>query len=200
MSKEQFHCIGLITADIQHTLDVLEGLFIGKLKEDSIETNFPEVGKVIFDSLVIRVIVGCAALFSDPDISCGRENMSLKNLHIKHGGNEKECTNSLFEKIKTIVDEMNIKQYRNRYIAHFDLTELTGGNGNMTKRNITIKKLKELCSLSQEYIQLLGWESGIFKNTEHMSYYAQIPPHRGTDIFSKILTSNPLNDEEWEVH
>lgn len=174
MSKEQFQCMGLIVADLQHTVDVLEGLFIGKSKEDSIETHFPEIGKVIYESLVVRLIAGSAALFSDSaSFDDKDENMSLENLHEKYGGDKNERTNLLFKKIKIIVRDMNIKKYRHKYVAHFDLKELTRSSNNKIKRNITIENLREICLLSQEYIQLLAWESGIFKKTEYMSYYKE---------------------------
>ncbi len=69
-----------VIGEINTALDVYEGMYARKEDAEVTIRPFPEIGSTLKRALTTIIIIGCAALFSDPDKTCGNENMSLKNL------------------------------------------------------------------------------------------------------------------------
>lgn len=188
MDRNQLHAMSLKISDLQVALDVFEGMFIGQKSADQIVIRFPEIGKSISAALITELIIGCAALFSDPPRSMGNENMSIENLRSKYLSVESSETKLIYEKLTAILKEMNIKDFRNKHVGHLDLNNALGITS--VNRHISVNQLREVFTLAQKYLHSLGRESGLLLKTEYMAYYSVIPASRNTEVFLSQLSGN----------
>lgn len=188
MDRDQLHAMSLKISDLQVTLDIFEGMFIGQENSDQIVLPFPEIGKTISSALITELIIGCAAIFCDPSKSRGNENMSIENLRIKYLSVESTEANKIYERITAILKEMNIKDFRNKYVGHFDLNNTLGISS--SKHHISVNQLRNIFTLSQKYLHFLCRESGLLPKTEHMAYYSPIPASRNTQAFLNKISGN----------
>jgi hypothetical protein len=137
MDRDQLHAMSLKISDLQVALDVFEGMFISQKNSDQIVIPFPEIGRAISAALITELVIGCAAIFSDPPRSMGNENMSIENLRLKYLSVESPATKLIYEQLTTILKAMNIKDFRNKYVGHFDLNNVLGISFVVVNKNRT---------------------------------------------------------------
>jgi hypothetical protein len=188
MDIDQLHAMSLKISDLQVALDVFEGMFIGQKNADQIVIPFPEIGKAISAALITELIIGCAAIFSDPPRSMGSENMSFENLRLKYLSVESSGTKLIYEQLTAILKAMNIKDFRNKHVGHLDLNNALGITS--VNRHISVNQLREVFTLAQKYLHSLGRESGLLPKTAYMAYYSAIPDSRNTEVFLSKINGN----------
>ena len=184
----QIHKTASTIAKIQSTLDVYEGLFARKEDAEKILTHFQEIGEAIKRSLSTEIIIGCAALFSDPDKSCGNENMSFKNLISKYECKFSNETQKGKNQIFNLIAQMNLKKFRNKHVGHFGLDEMLGNNHII--RDITVMNVRELLNKAQIFLNMIIHDSGLMPQNESLNFYRKISESRSTAEFLKRLTCN----------
>ncbi|PVU67073.1 hypothetical protein C9E85_05395 [Plesiomonas shigelloides] len=172
-------------AQLQRTLDVYEGLFLRVQDAKIIMESFNEIGDTLKRSLSTHIIIGCAAIFSDSDKTCGHENMSLKNIISKHQHNFSEETKQLYNDIILLVDEMNLKNYRNKHVGHFGLDESLGNK--QVKRDITTTNTRKLLESSQILLNDIINDSSLLPKGHIVAYYTPIPQRRAPQRFLEKL-------------
>ncbi|WP_286221231.1 hypothetical protein [Marinobacter apostichopi] len=177
-----------VLAKLQRTLDVYEGLFASKEEAAVIFQSFNEIGDSLKSALSTHLIIGCAAIFSDPEKSCGNENMSLKNLVSKHESSLGEDSQQLLGEIWESVEKMNLKKFRNKHVGHFGLEECLGFK--QVDRNITVQSVRSLLKRADLLINHLITDASILPQGESLAFYSKIPAPRGTDEFLKRLQSH----------
>ncbi|WP_339526578.1 AbiU2 domain-containing protein [Pseudomonas sp. EA_35y_Pfl2_R111] len=170
-----------VIAKLQTTLDVYEGLFAEKNNAEITINNFHEIGNSIKNALRTHIIIGCAALFSDPSRTCGNENMSLKNLIEKNESKLSASAIALKNEIFNLVENMNLKKFRNKHVGHFGLEEMLGFQA--TEAEITVSNVRLLLEKSQKFINILIHDAQIMPQNESLGFYSKIPNHRSTDKF-----------------
>jgi hypothetical protein len=170
-----------VIAKLQTSLDVYEGLFAEKYNAEITINHFHEIGSSLKSALRTHIIIGCAALFSDPSKTCGNENMSLTNLIEKHESSLSPSAIALKNEIFNIVKEMNLKKFRNKHIGHFGLEEMLGFQA--TEAEITVSNVRSLLEKSQKFINMLIHDTKIMPQNESLGFYSKIPSHRSTDKF-----------------
>lgn len=117
-----------VLAKLQRTLDVYEGLFASKEEAAVIFQSFNEIGDSLKSALSTHLIIGCAAIFSDPEKSCGNENMSLKNLVSKHESSLGEDSQQLLGEIWESVEKMNLKNSATNTLGTSGWRSVLGSN------------------------------------------------------------------------
>ena len=177
-----------VLAKLQRTLDVYEGLFGSKEDAEVILQSFNEIGDSLKSALATHLIIGCAAIFSDPEKSCGNENMSLRNLVAKHEGSLGKDSQRLLNDIWELVEKMNLKTFRNKHVGHFGLEECLGYS--QVDRDITVQSVRSLLKKADLLINYLIADASIMPEGHYLAYYSKIPTPRGTDEFLKRLQIN----------
>lgn len=177
-----------VIGEINTALDVYEGMYARKEDAEVTICLFPEIGTSLKRALTTHIIIGCAALFSDPDKTCGNENMSLKNLVSKYEQNFKCDTLTLYQEIETLVSDMNLKIFRNKHVGHFDLEACLGYV--QIQRDITVGKVRELLAKSATFINLVIRDANLMENGQSLSYSPSIPKSRGTNEFLERFRKN----------
>lgn len=178
-----------VLAKLQRTLDVYEGLFASKDDAAVIFQRFNEIGDSLKSALSTHLIIGCAAIFTDPEKSCGNENMSLKNLVSKHESSLGHDSQRLLDEIWELVETMNLKIFRDKHIGHFGLEECLGFK--IVDRDITVQNVRTLLKKADVLINCLIADAAILPQGESLAFYSAIPAQRGTVEFLKRLQSNP---------
>ena len=174
-----------VVGKLNTTLDVYEGLFGHKSDAQLTIRPYPEIGLSIKSSLITQIIIGCAALFSDPEKTCGNENMSLKNLVSKHKHTFEDDTRNLYENIKNLVSEMNLKVFRNKHVGHFDLEACLGYAE--IDRDITVDKVRKLLTMAASFINMVIRDAKLMEEGHSLSYSPTIPTSRNTKVFLEAL-------------
>ena len=169
----QIHRTASAIANLQITLDVYEGLFARKEDAAVILKDFRQIGGAIKKSLSTEIIVGCAALFSDPAQSFGNKNMSLDNLVSKYEATFSDETKKVKSEISALVEGMNLKTFRNKHIGHFGLPEMLGET--TIERDITVMNVRELLEKAQTFINMIMHDSGSMPADESLAFYRRIP-------------------------
>ena len=177
-----------VIGEINTALDVYEGMYARKEDAEIIIRPFPEIGSSIKRALTTHIIIGCAALFSDPDKTGSNENMSLKNLVSKYEQSFKSDTLTLYQEIETLLSDMNLKIFRNKHIGHFDLEACLGNV--QIPRDITVDLVRELLAKSATFINLVIRDANLMENGHSLSYSPSIPNSRGTNEFLGRLRTN----------
>lgn len=175
-------------AKLQTTLDVYEGLFAKKEDAEITIMPFYEIGSSLKLALTTHIIIGCAAIFSDPIKTCGNENMSLKNIVAKHEDKFSDMTLALKNEIFDLVIEMNLKTYRNKHVGHFGLKECLGYEE--VDRDITVDNVRLLLQKSQVFINKVIQDAGIMPEGHSLAYYSKIPESRSTTKFLRRLNES----------
>ena len=185
MSTEQLHSTSIVISDLQRTLDVFEGLFVGNLTTELLFQKYPEIGVSLQEAMISKLLITTAAIFCDMDKINGNETLSLNNLIEKNSDKISENTKKIFQDIQSQVTGMNLRGVRNSSIAHISL-EIAIGNKEV-KSHVSVKKLRRLYDLTQKFLSLLGKESGLLKKNEHMSFYTPIPEDRSPEKFTQAI-------------
>ncbi|MCD1647531.1 hypothetical protein [Marinobacter adhaerens] len=180
--------MALVLAKLQRTLDVYEGLFGSKDDAAIIFESFAEIGGSLKSALATHLIIGCAAIFSDPEISFGNENMSLRNLVSKHESQLGEKSQRLLVEIWKSVEDMNLKKYRNKHVGHFGLEECLGYKE--VDRDITVQSMRCLLKQADVFINQLIADASLLPEGHALAYYNRIPELRGTNEFLRRIQSN----------
>jgi hypothetical protein len=175
-----------VIAKLQTTLDVYEGLFVEIEDAEVTIKSFSEIGNSLKASLSTHIIIGCAAIFSDPEKSCGNENMSLKNIISKYEDKLSENTQKLKKVIFGLVTEMNLKTFRNKHVGHFGLEECLGYK--KVERDITVDKVRLLLKKSQIFINMLIKDAELMPEGHSLAYYSEIPASRSTKKYLMRLS------------
>ena len=181
MGTTKFHRIASIIAKTKTSLDVYEGLFAKKEHAQILVGNFREIGESVRKGLRIEIIATCSALFVDPSKTFGKyENLSLNNLIEDYSHFFSDHTKSLQVRIFNLVDEMNLKGYRHKFIGHLGLNENLGLEN--VDSNITICNLRQLLDLSGSFLNSAFRD----QNPEGHSlpvYYRPIKKESSTEAF-----------------
>ena len=178
---EQVNKMAFALAELQSNLEVYKGLFQEKEDAEVIFSQFQEIGSALKKSLSTNLIIGCAALFTDPDKSFGNENMSFYNLYEKHNDKLSTDTISLRESIDLIVKNMNLKTFRNKHVGHFGLDEKLGKQS--VDANITTHNLEELMTKGQRLLNLIIRDAQLLPVGHSLAYYTPIPESRSVKRF-----------------
>ena len=184
----QIHKTASTIAKIQTALDVYEGLFARKEDAERILKQFREIGESIKRSLSTQIIIGCAALFSDPAESFGNENMSFENLIKKYECDFSNETQIVKKQLFDLVAQMNLKVFRNKHVGHFGLDEMLGHNN--IERDINVMNVRMLLDKSQIFLNMIIHDSGLMPENESLEFYRKISKTRSTAEFLKRLSCN----------
>ena len=111
--------------------------------------------------------------------------MSFNNLYKKHEGKFAAQTIALRREIDSIVNKMNLKVFRNKYVGHFGLDENLGQN--KIAASITNNELKNLLGKSQKLINMIITDAGLRPKGHSLAYYTEIPEKRSTSVFLNRL-------------
>lgn len=177
-----------VVAKLQTSLDVYEGMYARKEDAELTIRPFREIGNSLRAALSTHIIIGCAAIFSDPERSCGNENMSLQNLVSKHKSRLSQEALDLLKEITTLVDDMNLKKFRNKHVGHFDLEACLGYSD--VKRNINVQNVRDLLRNALRFINLVIRDANLMEQGHSLAYYSKIPSSRSTGVFLSRLKSN----------
>lgn len=179
---EQINKMAYALADLQSSLDVYKGLFQEKDDAEVIFSQFREIGTALTKSLSVDLLIGCAALFTDPDKGSRKEeNMSFKNLYMKYEDKFSTEARSLRENIDQIVANMNLKTFRNKHIGHFDLYVKLGQQPVVA--NITTHNLEELITKGQRLLNIIIRDAQLLPVGHSLAYYSPIPESRSPKRF-----------------
>jgi hypothetical protein len=173
---EQVNKMAFALAELQSNLEVYKGLFQDKEDAEVVFSQFPEIGSALKKSLSVNLIIGCAALFTDPHETSGNENMSFNNLYKRHGDNLSTEAISLRESINQIVENMNLKTFRNKHVGHFGLDEKLGKQS--VVGNITTHNLEELMTKGQRLLNMTIRDAQLLPVGHSLAYYSPIPESR----------------------
>lgn len=177
-----------VIADLQTTLDVYEGLFFSEDTNNSALNDFRRVGHVLKKSLETRIIIGCAAIFSDPSKpkkEGSDENMSFDNLADRHKINLSDESQKLLAGIRAAIKEMGLKDYRNKHIGHFDLDVYLGKKS--IEHGITINKIRVVLTKSQELINRIITDCRLLPDGHKLSFYSKIPKNQSpTELLRRL--------------
>lgn len=182
---EQVNKMAFALAELQSSLEVYKGLFQGKEDAEVIFLQFHEIGSALKKSLSVNLIIGCAAIFTDPHESLGNENMSFSNLYKKHYTKLSIEARLLKDSIDQIVQNMNLKTFRNKHVGHFDLEVKLGKKSIVA--NITTDDLKELMNHGQELLYLIIRDAQLLPAGHSLAYYTPIPDSRSAKRFLDCL-------------
>jgi hypothetical protein len=178
---EQVNKMAFALAELQSSLEVYKGLFQGKEDAEVIFSQFHEIGSALKKSLSVNLIVGCAALFTDPHELSGNENMSFSNLYKRHDKKLSIEADSLRGSIDQIVQNMNLKTFRNKHVGHFGLKEKLGKKS--VAANITTHDLEELMNYGQRLLNLIIRDAQLLPAGHSLAYYTPIPDSRSAKRF-----------------
>lgn len=178
---EQINKMAFALAELQSSLEVYKGLFQEKDDAEIIFSQFHEIGSALKKSLSANMIIGCAALFTDPNKSFGNENMSFCNLYEKHDDKLSSEAISLKENIDLIVENMNLKRFRNKHVGHFGLDEKLGKQAVVA--NITTYNLEELMTKGQRLLNFIIRDAQLLQVGHSLAYYTPIPESRSVKRF-----------------
>lgn len=169
-----------IVADLRRNLEVYRGLFDSQEDAQILRNNFREIEATIRMSISTRLILAFAALFVDGYKSCGDENLSFEAL-IKRSENKlTESTREMWKDFKKIIEEMNIKDFRNKRLAHFDYDVLMGKK--MIEASISSDKLDEVLHLAQDLLHQLSLDIGYLDGARSY-FYSKIDVNRSPKKF-----------------
>lgn len=170
-------------AELQSSLEVFKGLFLEKEDAEVLSSQFYEIGFALHKSLSTHLIIGCAALFTDPgtDKTSKNENLSFLNLYQKYNDKFSEETISLKNNIEKIIDCMNLKAFRNKYVGHFDLDHKLGNKS--VVENITTHNLEELITKGQKLLNLIIRDAKLRPANNILAFYTPIPENRSVKRF-----------------
>lgn len=169
-----------IVADLRRDLEVYQGLF--DLKEDAqiLKNNFCEIEVTIRVSISTRLILGFAALFVDGRKSCGNENLSIEALINRSENNLSDSTRKIWVNMEKIIEQMKIKDFRHKRLAHFDYDVLMGNE--KIEANIPSDKLNEILLQTQKLLHQLSMDIG-YLDGARSQFDIQIPVERSPKNF-----------------
>lgn len=174
--------LAMIIAQLQTTLDVYDGLFNKEEDAKKIGESFPDIYQSISQSMRVHIIIGCAAVFTDPSKdSQGNQNLSLKNLEEMYSDAFKEDTKNAIKEVFDIVKNMNLKKYRNKHVVHLSLEEIMGGKH--VSASINIDNIRELLHKTHLLLNKIAHDAKFMPNTEVNSFYREIPIRQSTTEF-----------------
>lgn len=169
-----------VLAELRRDLEVYRGLFEKREDGDIVQASFREIGESMRLGISTRLILGSAALFVDKRTSCGKENFSIKALLDRCKSELSKSSKEIASQIDTIVTEMNIRDFRNQRLAHFDYDVLMG----KAKIESVIKndKLDELLSLTESLLHQLSIDVKYVDGSKSY-FYSKIDPSRAPNVF-----------------
>ena len=185
--KDQCYEMATKLAELRRVLDVYRGMF--ELPEDAaaIAGPFPEIAGAIRKSLSVHLLSGCAALFTDPAKTNKDENMSFQNLIANFPPGLPAQAQTEWAKIEAIAAGMNLKGFRNKYVAHFGLLEHLI-DAPAVEQGITSEKLHELLVAGESLINLIIRIPGVYQPGTVFTFYQPIPASRSTAPFLRQLS------------
>lgn len=124
-------------------------------------TRYPEIFEIFFRSLVTKIIINSASLFSDSaNTKKGGqviENLSIDNYWSKNKQNLSEETHKIYDEIKAQLVVMKLAEYRNKLVAHKSKVEAilespySTHEGDSFNRSISITSLRQLALLGVDF-------------------------------------------------
>jgi hypothetical protein len=114
--------------------------------------------------------------------------MSFKNLYEKYKNDMNHETIALYNSIVMIVEEMNLKTFRNKFVGHYDLDEKLGKNS--IQGNITTDNLEELMANGQRLLNLIIKDAPLLASGHILAYYSPISQSRSVQKFLNSFVSN----------
>lgn len=178
---DQVNKMAFALADLRSSLDVYKGLFHNEEDVKIIRSQFQEISLVLQKSLSVKLIIGCAALFTDPPASFRRDNMSFKNLYCKHSNKLSDDAHLLFEDIRHTAESVDLKNFRNRHVGHFDLDEKLSDE--WSPKKITTHDLENLINSGERLLNLIIRDAKLRPAGHVLEYCNQIPESRSTKLF-----------------
>lgn len=169
-----------IVADLRRDIEVYRGLFDSQEDVQILRNNFREIEATIRVSISTRLILGFAALFVDGRKSVGNENLSIEALINRSENNLSDSTKEILEKIKKIIEQMNIKDFRHKRLAHFDYNVLMGKR--KIEATIPNDKLDEALQLAQDLLHQISLDIG-YNDGATSYFYTPIPKERSPKEF-----------------
>lgn len=182
---DQFNKMAYEIAELQSALEVYRGFFEVKEEHDLFFSKFPEIGASLKKALSIKLIIGCAALLTDPHETKGDENMSLKNIYEKYKREFSPKTAELWANIETKTANMNLKKFRNKLVGHFSLDEKLGRKA--VSAAITNQDIEELLLLSNQFLHSVIQDANSLKSGNILAYYTPIPARRSPKRLLEML-------------
>ncbi|MDD5160466.1 MAG: hypothetical protein PHI47_10475 [Sulfuricurvum sp.] len=173
-----------IVADLRRDLEIYRGLFDSKENEQILKNNFREIEATIRVSISTRLILGVAALFVDGRKSCGDENLSFKALLNRSENNLSDSTRKIWENIEKIIEQMKIKDFRNKRLAHFDYDVLMGKK--MIEATIPNDKLDEALQLAQDLLHQISFDIGYLDGSKSYFYTPILKEHSPKEFLMRI--------------
>ncbi|WP_316674958.1 hypothetical protein [uncultured Tolumonas sp.] len=184
----QVNRMAFALAELQSCLDVYKGLFQEKEDADILFLEFREIGAALKKSLSTNLIIGCAALFTDPEKSFGSENMSFNNLYARYENKLAPDTNALRDNINKNLQLMNLKLFRNKLVGHFDLDAKLGKK--LVDGYITTQALEDLIIDGQKMLNMIIRDAELRPTGNRLAFYTPISESRSVKHFLQRITKN----------
>jgi hypothetical protein len=182
---EAIYRVLFIVADLRRDIEIYRGFFENEKDAQVMQSHFPEIGITIRKSVSTKLITGCAALFTDKRKSLGKENLSIEALINRSASFLSEETKEIHSEIKIIVEKMNLKDFRNRRIAHLDYELLM--NKIQIEAVIKNESLDQILCLSEKLLQKLSIDINYMDGSRSF-FYSKIDGTRSPQLFLSKLS------------
>ncbi len=183
---DQMYRMAWLVAELRSVLEIYRGFFEAPEDPEVFNVAFREIAATMQKSLSVRLIAGCAAVFTDPSSTCGDENMSFHNLHEKYRDKLSAEASALWVRISGIVSNMNLAKFRHKYVGHFGLNEHLS-SGLAVQASITNDQLHELLVAGEALINMIIRDAGVYQPGNYLAFYQPIPESRSTAQFLRRL-------------
>lgn len=181
LNKEEVSALKNFLTELCTDLTIYMDLFDNK--ESIAELN--KFNSLIFSRIERAYIERICLKFStlmDPPKSCGKENLSFKRF-IKI--TDSNLLQGLYDEIRSFYVGSGIKDWRNKVLAHADLSTFIANNINLKFKRADITEVIARC---QEFVD---WISDPTTSTDHL---VKLP--YGNDVSSFINGIKKLNNKE----
>lgn len=172
-----------IVAELRRDLEVYRGLFDVQEDTQILINNFREIEATIRVGISTRLILGVTALLVDPwksSLKKPDENFSIKTLKERIQSQWTQSAENIWKSIEGIVSEMNIKQFREKRLAHLDYELLMGKR--KIEATILTDKLDEVLRLAQDLLHQISIDIG-YSDGARSYFYTPIPKERSLKEF-----------------
>jgi hypothetical protein len=149
--------------------------------------GFREIEATLRISISTRLIIGCAALFVDERKSCGKENLSIAALLDRSDSQVTNATIQIWNEITDIVNKMNLKDFRNKRLAHFDYDVLMGNR--KIEAVVRSDKLSELLGLTEDLLHQLSSDISYNDGAKSFFYSKIDSAHSPQEFLRRISRS-----------
>ncbi|WP_444905133.1 hypothetical protein ACJJIU_10595 [Microbulbifer sp. CnH-101-E] len=148
-------------AKVWMALNVHEELFCKPSDVAKLWSDCPRIAQVIDQAVVRDITIGCAAIFTDPAGGGDKQNLSMINFYqaYRHTLPKDADVKELMDKIETLVEEMGLKDYRNKVAAHYDLSVKLGEKSITTK--INVDSVRELLTCGNLVLNKIAMSAGL---------------------------------------